>query len=252
MSARTLLRKLVILSFCMVLGACAACAPQPARLSVDPSPTPTDTPPTGAFYFTTDGGVTLNGQLIGSGKTALVFSNDQGVSKVVWHSTAEQLASQGYLCLLYDYRGNGLSQGQDDLNRRDRDLRAAVAVARTRGATSVVLVGAGFGGTLSLALAAQLQPVAVIILSAPLSAGPFGVTEVDLRGLAKPKLFLLSHGDTQHVGAVQQLYAWSTEPKQLRIFPGTNQGDAILNASDTGSDALQAMFTFLRAWAPLG
>ncbi len=194
--------------------------------------------------------MTLNGQITGSGKTAIVFSNGQEVSKIVWQRTAEQLASRGYLCLLYDYRGIEPSQGRDDLDFRDRDLRAAVGVARARGATSVVLVGSSFGGTLALALAAEIQPKAVIILSAPLSADVFTVSEADLKALAAPKLFMASQGDTRYVGAVQQMYNMSVEPKQLHIFPGTNHGDAILVSSDTGAEAMQLVAAFLHTYAP--
>ena len=180
------IRVMLVVMICLALGACAVSSPQAGQT---PSPTsrliPTDTPPADTFYFTTDDGVTLNGQVIGSGKTALVFSNGQTVSKFFWLPVAQRLASQGYLCLLYDYRGLSPSQGQNDLSRRDRDLRAAVGVARARGAASVVLVGASFGGTLALALAAQIQPKAVIILSAPLSADAFTVSEAGLKALTE-------------------------------------------------------------------
>ena len=180
------IRVMLVVMICLALGACAVSSPQAGQT---PSPTsrliPTDTPPADTFYFTTEDGVTLNGQVIGSGKTALVFSNGQTVSKFFWLPVAQRLASQGYLCLLYDYRGLSPSQGQNDLSRRDSDLRAAVGVARARGATSVVLVGASFGGTLTLALAAQIQPKAVIILSAPLSADAFTVSEAGLKALTE-------------------------------------------------------------------
>src|SRR5262245_14383892 len=247
--ARTMV-SLIIVS-CLALSACAAAgAGQPATPTSGHRPTPTDTPPAGTFYFTTEDGVTLNGQFLGAGKTALVFSNGQEVSKIAWQRTAQRLADRSYLCLLYDYRGIDPSQGRDDLDRRDRDLRAAVGAARAHGAASVVLVGSSFGGTLTLALASQTPPKAVIVLSAPLSAGPFGVTEADLKALAAPKLFMASQGDTRYVGAVQQMYDMSSEPKQLHIFPGTNHGDFILTASDTSNDALQVVFSFLSAYAP--
>jgi esterase/lipase len=124
-----------------------------------------------------------------------------------------------------------------------------VAVARARGATSVVLIGASFGATLALALAAPIQPKAVIILSAPLSADAFTVSEADLKALTIPKLFLASQDDTRFVSAVQQMYDMSSEPKQLHIFAGKNHGDSILTATDTGDEALRLVNAFLRAFA---
>jgi pimeloyl-ACP methyl ester carboxylesterase len=240
-----------VVMICLALGACAVSSPQPGQtLSPTNRPLPTDTPPAGTFFFATEDGVKLNGQIIGSGKTAIVFSNGQTVPKFFWLPVAQRLAGQGYLCLLYDYRGITPSQGRDDLSRRDSDLRAAVAVARARGATSVALVGASFGGTLALALAAQIQPKAIIILSAPRSADAFTVTDAELQALTTPKLFMASQDDTQYVGAVQQMYDQSSEPKQIHIFPGKNHGDAILTAADTGSEATQLVDAFLHTYAP--
>jgi pimeloyl-ACP methyl ester carboxylesterase len=245
------IRVMLVVMICLALGACAVSSPQAGQT---PSPTsrpiPTDTPPADTFYFTTEDGVTLNGQVIGSGKTALIFSNGQTVPKFLWLPVAQRLAGQGYLCLLYDYRGLSPSQGRDDLSRRDIDLRAAVAVARARGAMSVVLVGASFGGTLTLALATQIQPRAVIILSAPLSANAFTVSEADLKALTIPKLFMASQDDTQYVGAVQQMYDQSSDPRQIHIFPGKNHGDSILTAVDTGGAAMALVDAFLHTYAP--
>jgi pimeloyl-ACP methyl ester carboxylesterase len=236
---------------CLALGACAVSSPQTGQTRSPTSrPLPTDTPPADTFYFTTEDGVTLNGQIIGGGKTAVVFSNGQTVPKFLWLPVAQRLASQGYLCLLYDYRGITPSQGRDDLSRRDSDLRAAVAAARSRGAESVALVGASFGGTLTLALAAEVQPKAVIILSAPQSADAFTLSKADLKALTIPKLFMASQEDTQYVGAIQQMYDQSSQPKQIHIFPGKNHGDSILTAADTGSEALALVDAFMRTYAP--
>ena len=91
------IRVMLVVMICLALGACAVSSPQAGQT---PSPTsrpiPTDTPPADTFFFTTDDGVTLNGQVIGSGKTALVFSNGQTVSKFFWLPVAQRLASQGY------------------------------------------------------------------------------------------------------------------------------------------------------------
>ena len=249
------IRVMLVVVTCVALGlALGACVVSSPKGGQTPSPTSrpisTETPPADTFYFTTEDGVTLNGQTTGGGKTAIVFSNGQTVPKFFWLPVAQRLASQGYLCLLYDYRGIPPSQGRDDLSRRDSDLRAAVAAARARGATAVVLVGASFGGTLALALTAQIQPKAVVILSAPQSADAFGVSETDLKALTIPKLFLASQDDTQYVGAVQRMYDQSPEPKQIHIFPGKNHGDSILTAADTGSEAMALVDAFLHTYAP--
>jgi len=240
----------VLLMLC--LFALAGCDAPAATVARTPTPEPTETAPPGTFYFTTEDNVTLNGQIIGQGKTAIIFSNGKQVSKIGWQPVPQQLARRGYLCLLYDYRGIPPSGGRNDPDQRDRDLRAAVAVTRERGATSFVLVGSSFGGTLTAALAAQLRPAAIVILSAPLSDGAIGVSDDALRTLAAPTLFMASQGDTRYVGSVQHMYELSPQPKQIGIYPGENHGDAILTAADTGDAAMRQLVAFLQAYAPAG
>lgn len=236
----------------LCLFALAACGSPVETVTHTPTLEPTETPAPGTFYFTTEDNVTLNGQIIGQGRTAIIFSNGKQVSKISWQPIAQQLAGHGYLCLLYDYRGIPPSRGRNDPDQRDRDLRAAVEVAHARGATSLVLVGSSFGGTLTAALAAQVRPTATVILSAPLSDGAIGVSDDDVRALAMPKLFMASRDDTRYVGSVQHMYEVSPQPKQIGIYPGANHGDAILTAADTGEAAMRHLVAFLQAYAPAG
>jgi dienelactone hydrolase len=236
----------------LCLFALAACGAPAVTVVRTPTPEPTETPPPGTFYFTTQDNVTLNGQIIGQGKTAIIFSNGKEIPKFFWQPVAQQLAGRGYLALLYDYRGIPPSLGRNDPDQRDRDLRAAVEVARARGATSFVLVGSSFGGTLTAAIAAQAHPAAIVILSAPLADGAFSVSEDALRALAAPALFMVSQGDTRYVGAVQHMYEMSPQPKQIHIYPGKNHGDAILTTPDSGDAAMRQLVAFLQAYAPAG
>ena len=61
---------------------------------------------------------------------------------------------------------------------------------------------------------------------------------------------MASQDDTQYVGAVQQMYDQAPEPKQLRIFPGNNDGDSILTSADAGGAAMALVEAFLRTYAP--
>jgi hypothetical protein len=97
----------LVVLVCLVLSAGAAPSSQAGQTPTPTNrPIPTDTPPANTFFFTTEDGVTLNGQMIGSGKTVIVFSNGQAAPKFFWLPVAQQLAGQGYLRLLYDYRGS--------------------------------------------------------------------------------------------------------------------------------------------------
>ena len=75
-------------------------------------------------------------------------------------------------------------------------------------------------------------------------------TYAELQALTTPKLFMASQDDTRFVGAVQQMYDLSSDPKQLHIFPGKYHGDSILTAPDTGGEAMALVEAFLRTNAP--
>src|SRR5690242_9006773 len=60
------IRVMSVVMICLALGACAVSSPQPGQtLSPTNRPLPTDTPPAGTFFFATEDGVKLNGQIIG-------------------------------------------------------------------------------------------------------------------------------------------------------------------------------------------
>ena len=61
--------------------------------------------------------MTLDGQLIGGGKTALVFSNGQTAPKFLWLPVAQRLAGWGSLRLLSDEHGISPSQGRQTTAR---------------------------------------------------------------------------------------------------------------------------------------
>jgi len=244
---RTRSGALVLCAAALLLAACGA---PTASARITPTAEPTATPPAGTFYFTAADGVTLNGQVSGRGKTALIFSNGFGVIKGTWQPLPEDLASRGYLTLLYDYRGIGASQGRNTPDLRERDLRAAVQAARARGATSIVLIGSSFGGLLSARLAAEVEAAAVVILSAPLADGSLAVGDDDLRALAMPKLFMVSQGDTQFVGDVQHMFDVAPQPKEIHVYPGAQHGSAILLTVANGADATLRLEAFLQRYAP--
>lgn len=240
---------LVLLLF-PLLAACGSPPSISARATATLGPTPTATPEPGTFYFTTEDGVTLNGQIYGQGKTAVVFSNQVDGDRTLWDALVQQLVGRSYLVMTYDYRGVDHSQGRDEPELTDRDLRAAIGVVRTHGATSIALVGASLGGLVTAKVAAMQKPAAVVILSAPGGFGSLGISDAELRTITAPKLFMVSQDDRQFVGDVQHMFDTTPQPKQLHIYPGNGHGVSILLNVSTGADATQRLVSFLEANAP--
>lgn len=237
----TLLLSALLLPGC---GASVANQPTPA-----PTASPTARPQPGTFYFTTDDGVTLNGQIYGTGKTALIFSNGRGVSMNLWESVAQTMADRGYMTFLYDYRGVGQSQGIDNPAQRENDLRAAIASARAHGASKLVLIGSSFGGLLSGSVATEAQVAAIILASAPLRDSGISLSDEKLRGLVMPKLLIASQNDSSFASDTQHIYDLSPQPKQIVIYPGKQHGTTIFSLEHS-ADSMQRLTAFLSKYSP--
>lgn len=247
---RDVLRSTLFAALLLVVLAFSGCG---ASVVATPTPAPRAKPtlpaPPGTFYFATDDGVTLNGRILGEGKTALIFSNGVSLTMESWRIIAEQLSTRGYMCLLYDYRGLGQSQGESVPRLRDHDLRAAVAVAREHGATKIVLIGASFGGMLSAKLAKETGAAAIVLASASLSSSGIWLTSDDLRGLTMPKLLVASQNDGMSASNAQDIYEASPQPKEMMVYPGRDHGSALFYPGPH-DDPLQRMTTFLDKYAP--
>jgi pimeloyl-ACP methyl ester carboxylesterase len=112
-------------------------------------------------------GTDLAGIVYGTGTVGIVFAHEFEDDACDWAQYARSLAAKGYRTLAFDFNGYGASVR--DGESYDADVTAAAAYLRSRGATSIVLVGASMGGTAVLTAAATLTPpaVGVIALSAP-------------------------------------------------------------------------------------
>lgn len=242
-----LIAVLLVPSLMLVLTGCGASV---ARAPIPtPKPSPTASPQPGTFYFTTRDGVTLNGQIDGAGKTALIFSNGRGVTMNLWESVAQAMADRGYMSFRYDYRGLGQSQGNDIPHQRENDLRAAIAEAQARGASKIVLIGSSFGGLLSGSVATEAHVAAIVLVSAPLIDSGISLSDEKLRGLAMPKLLIASQNDSSFVSDTQHIYNLSPQPKQIVIYPGKQHGTTIF-ALEHSADSVQRLTAFLSKYAP--
>ncbi len=237
----------LILISMLILAACGAppatpSLPGEAGGGVAPVLTPEGVGPR-AVSFVTEDGVALGGTLYGSGSTAVIFSHMFPTDQTSWTAVAQELAGRGYMALTYDFRGYGASEGEKNVSRIDRDLRAAVAFVREQGATDLVLVGASMGGTATAKVSAAENPVAVIIISAPVSFRGLTVSDDEVRAITAPKLFIGSEQDAATRDTLH-MFDVAPEPKEKHVYPGSGHGTFIFD-SQYGDDLMQRIVRFV-------
>jgi len=160
-----------------------------------------------------------------------------------WFDFAQRLAEQGYLVLTYDFRGycpggdGGCSEGERDVSAIWQDVLGAMDLARSRGATSVTLIGASMGGTASLVAAGQegVDVEAVITLSAPTSIEGLSADPALLQGVRAAKLFVAGVGDFSAAAAAEELFSTSPPPKRVEIVPADDHGTDLLTGAQAES-----------------
>ena len=120
--------------------------------------------------FRTEDSEDLWGSIFGDGEIAVILSHMRGRNQTSWFPFARLASTSGYKVMTFDFRGYGKSTGTRD-TRMDRDLEAAVAYVRAKGAKQVILIGASMGGTAAIEIAAEIDVQGVAALSPPTSFG---------------------------------------------------------------------------------
>jgi alpha-beta hydrolase superfamily lysophospholipase len=104
-------------------------------------------------------GVRLDGAIVGAGERGVVLVHEAGGQVLCgWWPYAVRLAKEGFHVLIFDLRCYGLSdcpsKGERDVVE---DVASAVEELRARGAGSIELVGASYGGSVALVAASRLE-----------------------------------------------------------------------------------------------
>ena len=88
----------LVLSLLVPLALLSACGGGSAATSATATPqaTATETPAPGTFYFTAEDGVTLNGKIVGTGTTAIIFSAMDADPKEEWDQVTPLFVARGY------------------------------------------------------------------------------------------------------------------------------------------------------------
>ena len=176
--------------------------------------------------FDTEDGATINGELYGTGRTAVIFSV-MGNCKPGWREFAQLAAAQGYMALTYQWRGCKANSVDDVLIQKFLDdTRAAITFVREQGAEKIILVGASLGGCASAKLAVESQASGLVVLASPPSIPQWGF-EIEAADLNTdiPKLFITAENDnTVPADSTRALYDLAAEPKEWQTYTGSAHG----------------------------
>jgi len=199
--------------------------------------------------FETPDGATINGELYGSGKTAVIFSV-MGNCKPGWRKFAQLTAAQGMMALTYPWRGCiGVGAVDDnEIQKFVEDLRGAIDFVRDQGAEKVILAGASLGGVASAKLAAESGAKGLIVLASPpeIPDWDFKVDSEDL-DTNIPKLFITAQmDDTVAAAKTRALYDLAAEPKEWQDYPGTAHGTDLFD-TENGKAVQDRVLAFILA-----
>ncbi|MFN7974016.1 MAG: alpha/beta hydrolase [Acidobacteriota bacterium] len=170
------------------------------------------------------------------------------------------LTDAGFDVFVFDYRGYGKSTGRPFEEGTYRDARAAWKALLARDGVRpdrIVYVGESLGGAVALALAVDHPPHGLVLQSTFSSvrdeaAVHYGFIPTFIVPDAYPSIrrigrlrcpLLIVHGDADEVVPLSQgeaLFAAAPEPKLLKVFPGVNHNDFVLEAGRAYAALLQS------------
>jgi alpha-beta hydrolase superfamily lysophospholipase len=205
-------------------------------------------------YVRTADGVDLYAFDAGSGSTAVVLVHESPASLCGWLPYIPTLTAAGFRVLAFDLRGFGHSGVPAGVPYRayDRDLAAMVARAHADGAKRVFLLGASYGGALSLTYAPRLRVDGVISLSGETYLPSTHANPL----LSAPRLHvpLLIVG-TRHdrylpvKDALALLRRAAVKDKRTALYPGGWHGWGIVEDAPYAGSARALIAGWLRAHA---
>ena len=206
---------------------------------------------THAVTFRTSDGATLNGELYGSGETAVIFSV-MGNCKPGWREFAWLTAEQGLMAITYPWRGCRDSQpaNESELRKFVEDARAAISFAREQGAEKIILVGASLGGLASARLATESQASGIVVVASParIVEWDFEIEAADLN-TDVPKLFISAEKDAVvPFDEARELFDLAAEPKEWQTYPGTAHGTDLFEG-ENGEEMAMRILEFILAIA---
>ncbi|TVY04626.1 lysophospholipase [Cohnella terricola] len=204
-----------------------------------------------ATTLKTSDDIYLSALVLGSGSDGILLDHEQGYSICSFLDIGTELAEQGYLVVLPEYRAHGASQKTENMKSIDLDAEAALNELARQGAKRVFLAGASCGGTTAI-ISGVRQPLPIqglLILSSPAQCGQLDAIP-SIKELKAPSLFVVSPGDMN--GAVEkqvrQLYeASGSDQKELLIDESGFHGTDMYKSGEYGDKLRTRIVNFINA-----
>jgi dienelactone hydrolase len=124
----------------------------------------------------TEDGLTLRAAAVGSGQRGVILLHQTDNGLCGWLPYAGYLASQGFHVGLFDFRctfNSGCADGERAYNLT-ADVAAIATAMRKRGARSLAVVGASYGGAVAIGTCAAVRADACVALSPALYDNKLG------------------------------------------------------------------------------
>ena len=169
-----------------------------------------------------------------------LFANDIIMEKI---NNARIASESGYKVLTFDFRGYGKSTGTKD-TRMNRDLEAAVAYMRAKGAKEIILIGASMGGTAVIELALEAQVQGVVALSPPMAFGRIDALEA-VKSMIIPLLLIVAENDRPYYSDARELEN-AAAATQFLSLPGQQHGTNLF--IEHRNEVFANLLAFLDRW----
>ena len=185
----------------------------------------------------------LWGSIFGDGEIAVILSHMRGRNQTSWFPFARLASTSGYKVMTFDFRGYGKSTGTRD-TRMDRDLEAAVAYVRAKGAKQVILIGASMGGTAAIEIAAEIDVQGVAALSPPTSFGRINALGA-VSSMLIPLLLIVAENDPPFTSSAREIETAAAATQFLEL-PGQEHGTNLYSAHIDQVSGI--LLTFIDRW----
>jgi pimeloyl-ACP methyl ester carboxylesterase len=194
--------------------------------------------------FRTEDSEDLWGSIFGTGEIGVILTHMRGRDQTSWFPFGRFAAESGYKVLTFDFRGYGKSTGTKD-TRMNRDLEAAVAYMRAKGAKEIILIGASMGGTSSIDLASELQIQGVAALSPPAVFGRIDALSA-VESMVIPLLLIVAENDSPYYSDARKIES-AAAATQFLALTGQQHGTNLL--IDHRNEVFANLLAFIDRWS---
>jgi dipeptidyl aminopeptidase/acylaminoacyl peptidase len=206
--------------------------------------------------LTTDDGVVLIGNMFvpatGQKNYPLVILIHQyEADRSQWNDIVQLLMAENYAVLAYDIRGMGESVRMSDgrayvrtpgyLDEIPLDLAVVLDYANSSNRVDrnrIAVVGASVGANTVLSAKSTYPEIKTAVVISPSSRPTAGIDSARLQGI-----FYMA--DDKEENDARMWYDTTTEPRQIKIYPGAGHGIAILNNKEALSDLTDWLSKYL-------